>query len=144
MSVCGDLRVLAQGGHRPTSAFCAKQIALFTRLFNLLRHGDTFTGNPVVSWAPASSPPLENSRVIRLGVYGKPRGVADPIAIRDAQRQQIERKQQERALAQLDHAATVGVPLANPSSNADAKRFDLLVDVYQVEHPGTSQADAIR
>ena len=38
-------------GHRPTSAFCAKQMAVFRRLFDLLRNGDAFTRELLVRWA---------------------------------------------------------------------------------------------
>src|SRR5262249_4497344 len=38
-------------GHRPTSAFCAKQMAIVRRLFELLRSGDSFTRDLLVSWA---------------------------------------------------------------------------------------------
>lgn len=38
-------------GHRPTSAFCAKQMAVFRRLFELIRNGDAFTRELLVRWA---------------------------------------------------------------------------------------------
>jgi radical SAM protein with 4Fe4S-binding SPASM domain len=44
-------------GHRPTSAFCARQMATFDRLFNLLREGDDFTRDLLVSWATRVPPP---------------------------------------------------------------------------------------
>ena len=38
-------------GHRPTSAFCAKQMGVLTHLFDLLRTGDEFTRDLLLSWA---------------------------------------------------------------------------------------------
>lgn len=38
-------------GHRPTSAFCARNMALIRHLFDLLRYGDEFTRNLLVRWA---------------------------------------------------------------------------------------------
>jgi radical SAM protein with 4Fe4S-binding SPASM domain len=38
-------------GHRPTSAFCTKNMAIITHLFGLLRDGDSFTKNLLASWA---------------------------------------------------------------------------------------------
>jgi His-Xaa-Ser system radical SAM maturase HxsB len=38
-------------GHRPTSAFCAKNMAILRHLFGLLRHGDVFTQELLTSWA---------------------------------------------------------------------------------------------
>ena len=38
-------------GHRPTSAFCQKQMGALTHLFNLLQTGDEFTQALLVSWA---------------------------------------------------------------------------------------------
>src|SRR5262249_24402600 len=38
-------------GHRPTSAFCARQMGIFHTLFNELRHGDTFVRKLLLTWA---------------------------------------------------------------------------------------------
>lgn len=38
-------------GHRPTSEFCKRQTALFTYLFDRLRHGDAFVKRLFLSWA---------------------------------------------------------------------------------------------
>jgi len=38
-------------GHRPTSAFCAKNMAIIRHLFELLRSGDPFVRNLLTSWA---------------------------------------------------------------------------------------------
>jgi His-Xaa-Ser system radical SAM maturase HxsB len=40
-------------GHRPTSAFCARNMGIIGHLFDLLRHGDTFTRHLLVAWANA-------------------------------------------------------------------------------------------
>ena len=50
-------------GHRPTSGFCAKQMAIFARLFNLLRNGDDFTRELLVSWATRVQPPVRGAQV---------------------------------------------------------------------------------
>jgi len=44
-------------GHRPTSAFCQKHMAIFQHLFGLLKHGDDFTRRLLVSWATGVSLP---------------------------------------------------------------------------------------
>jgi len=38
-------------GHRPTSAFCAKNMAIIRHLFDLLRHGDPFARGLLTRWA---------------------------------------------------------------------------------------------
>jgi His-Xaa-Ser system radical SAM maturase HxsB len=38
-------------GHRPTSAFCARNMGMLTHLFNLLRGGDAFTVHLLTGWA---------------------------------------------------------------------------------------------
>ena len=38
-------------GHRPTSAFCAKNMGIITHLFNLMRGGDVFVRDLLVRWA---------------------------------------------------------------------------------------------
>ena len=38
-------------GHRPTSAFCRKNMTVITHLFDLLRNGDEFTRRLLTSWA---------------------------------------------------------------------------------------------
>ena len=38
-------------GHRPTSAFCVKNMAILRHLFELLRHGDRFVRNLLTRWA---------------------------------------------------------------------------------------------
>lgn len=38
-------------GHRPTSAFCTKNMAIIRHLFELLRDGDDFTRELLVSWS---------------------------------------------------------------------------------------------
>ena len=38
-------------GHRPTSAFCAKNMAIIKHLLDLLRHGDPFVRELLTSWA---------------------------------------------------------------------------------------------
>jgi len=38
-------------GHRPTSAFCAKNMAILRHLFELLRHGDPFVRDLLTRWA---------------------------------------------------------------------------------------------
>jgi His-Xaa-Ser system radical SAM maturase HxsB len=38
-------------GHRPTSAFCAKHMGVFRHLLQLIRSGDSFTRDLLVSWA---------------------------------------------------------------------------------------------
>jgi uncharacterized protein len=40
-------------GHRPTSAFCARQMGLFRHLFRRLREGDAFTQSLFARWAAA-------------------------------------------------------------------------------------------
>jgi His-Xaa-Ser system radical SAM maturase HxsB len=44
-------------GHRPTSAFCQKHMAVFRHLFDLLKNGDEFTRRLLVSWATGVSLP---------------------------------------------------------------------------------------
>ena len=47
-------------GHRPSSAFCTKQMGVITHLFNLLKGSDEFTRRLLVSWAtgvPVNSAP---------------------------------------------------------------------------------------
>jgi His-Xaa-Ser system radical SAM maturase HxsB len=38
-------------GHRPTSGFCRKNMAIIAHLFDLWRHGDAFTRRLLTSWA---------------------------------------------------------------------------------------------
>ena len=38
-------------GHRPSSGFCQKNMAIFKHLFNLLRSGDPFVERLFVAWA---------------------------------------------------------------------------------------------
>jgi hypothetical protein len=38
-------------GHRPSSGFCQKNMAIFKHLFNLLRSGDQFVERLFVAWA---------------------------------------------------------------------------------------------
>jgi uncharacterized protein len=38
-------------GYRPTSAFCERQMGLFTYLFDRLRNGDAFTRQLFLAWA---------------------------------------------------------------------------------------------
>jgi His-Xaa-Ser system radical SAM maturase HxsB len=45
-------------GHRPTSAFCARNMGIIIHLFDLLRGGDTFTRNLLTAWA-TSQPTAE-------------------------------------------------------------------------------------
>src|SRR5215471_817467 len=45
-------------GHKPTSAFCTKQMGVITHLFNLLKGSDAFTRRLLVSWA--SAVPIES------------------------------------------------------------------------------------
>jgi His-Xaa-Ser system radical SAM maturase HxsB len=48
-------------GHRPTSAFCAKQMLVFRHLFELLRGDDPFVRDLFVAWAnylPVLHPPI--------------------------------------------------------------------------------------
>jgi uncharacterized protein len=40
-------------GHRPTGAFCARQMGIFRRLFTLLRDGDPFVQRLLARWAAA-------------------------------------------------------------------------------------------
>lgn len=42
-------------GHRPTSAFCRKNMAIIKYLFDVLRHGDAFTRELLTSWATGVS-----------------------------------------------------------------------------------------
>ena len=42
-------------GHRPTSAFCTKNMAILRHLFDLLRHGDDFVRDLLTSWATGVS-----------------------------------------------------------------------------------------
>lgn len=42
-------------GHRPTSAFCARQMGMFRHLFGLLRDGDDFVRRLLVRWATAEA-----------------------------------------------------------------------------------------
>jgi sulfatase maturation enzyme AslB (radical SAM superfamily) len=43
-------------GHRPTSAFCARNMGILRHLFELLRSGDTFTRDLLTSWATRVRP----------------------------------------------------------------------------------------
>jgi radical SAM protein with 4Fe4S-binding SPASM domain len=43
-------------GHRPTSAFCAKNMAIIRLLFERLRSGDEFTKRLFLSWATGQTP----------------------------------------------------------------------------------------
>jgi His-Xaa-Ser system radical SAM maturase HxsB len=42
-------------GHRPTSAFCGRNMAIFRHLFGLLRQGDAFVQRLFTSWATGAS-----------------------------------------------------------------------------------------
>lgn len=45
-------------GHRPSSAFCVRQMRTFRHLFELLRSGDDFVKRLFVRWATAEADPL--------------------------------------------------------------------------------------
>jgi His-Xaa-Ser system radical SAM maturase HxsB len=45
-------------GHRPTSAFCAKQMFLFRHLFELLRGDDAFARDLLIGWANNRARPI--------------------------------------------------------------------------------------
>ncbi len=52
-------------GHRPTSAFCARNMAIIRHLFDLLRHGDPFVRDLLTRWATGvrlGSPEEESCR----------------------------------------------------------------------------------
>jgi His-Xaa-Ser system radical SAM maturase HxsB len=50
-------------GHRPTSAFCARQMGVFRHLFDLLRKGDSFTRELLLSWATQASPAVSRAEI---------------------------------------------------------------------------------
>jgi uncharacterized protein len=45
-------------GHRPTSAFCAKNMTILRHLLTLLRSGDSFIRDLFTSWATGERPDL--------------------------------------------------------------------------------------
>lgn len=45
-------------GHRPTSAFCARNMAIIRHIFDLLRDGDVFTKNLLLEWAVQAGSPV--------------------------------------------------------------------------------------